>query len=103
MKNKKRLNDLMEIQTSAIASDELVISSWTWLNVGDVMSNEVATISPDEIVISAAKIMSDKKISCLVVMDQGNVVGIITETDVLRRVGDKGKDIYVFSGGKCAP
>jgi len=94
MKNKKRLNDLMEIQTSAIASDELVISSWTWLNVGDVMSNEVATISPDEIVISAAKIMSDKKISCLVVMDQGNVVGIITETDVLRRVGDKGKDIY---------
>jgi len=94
MKNKKRLNDLMEIQTSAIASDELVISSWTWLSVGDVMSNEVATISPDEIVISAAKIMSDKKISCLVVMDQGNVVGIITETDVLRRVGDKGKDIY---------
>ncbi|MGB2862025.1 MAG: CBS domain-containing protein [Sedimentisphaerales bacterium] len=94
MENKKRLNDLMEIQTSAIASDGLIISSWTWLNVGDVMSNEVATICPDEIVISAAKIMSDKKISCLVVMDQGNVAGIITETDVLRRVGDKGKDIY---------
>jgi len=84
----------MEIQTSAIASDGLIISSWNWLNVGDVMSNEVATICPDEIVISAAKIMSDKKISCLVVMDQGNVTGIITETDVLKRVGDKGKDIY---------
>ena len=94
MKNKKRLNDLMEIQTSAIASDGFVISSWTWLNVSDVMSNEVAIISPDEIVISAAKIMSDKKISCLVVMDQGNVAGIITETDVLRRVSNKGKDIY---------
>ena len=94
MKNKKRLNDLMEIQTSAIASDGLIISSWAWLTVGDVMSNDVATICPDEIVISAAKIMSDKKISCLVVMDQGNVTGIITETDVLRRVGDKGKDIY---------
>ena len=94
MKNKMRLNDLMEIQTSAIASDGFIISSWTWLNVGDVMSNEVAIICPDEIVISAAKIMSDKKISCLVVMDQGNVAGIITETDVLRRVGDKGKDIY---------
>ena len=94
MMNKKRHNDLMEIQTSAIASDGLIISSWTWLNVGDVMSNEVATIRPDEIVISAAKIMSDKKISCLVVMENGNVAGIITETDVLRRVGDKGKDIY---------
>ena len=94
MKNKKRLNDLMKIQNSSIASDGLIISSWTWLNVGDVMSKQVATICPDEIVISAAKIMSDKRISCLVVMDQGNVAGIITETDVLRRVGSKGKDIY---------
>jgi len=84
----------MEIQTSAIASDGLIISSWTWLNVGDVMSEEVATICPDEIVISAAKIMSEKKISCLIVVDQENVAGIITETDVLRRVGEKGKDIY---------
>ena len=100
MKNKKRLNDLMEIQTSAIASDGFVISSWTWLNVSDVMSNEVAIISPDEIVISAAKIMSDKKISCLVVMDQGNVAGIITETDVLRRVSNKGKDIYRIKLGR---
>jgi len=94
MKNEKRLNDLMEIQTSAIASDGFIISSWTWLNVGDVMSKKVATICPDEIVVSAAKIMSDKKISCLVVVDGGNVAGIITETDVLRRVSNKGKDIY---------
>jgi len=94
MKNKKRLNDLVEIQTGSIASDGLIISSWNWLNVGDVMSKEVATICPDEIVISAAKIMSDNKISCLVVMDQGNIAGIITETDMLRRVGNKGKDIY---------
>lgn len=87
MKNKKQLDDSIEIQTSNI-------SSWNWLNVGDVMSREVATISPDEIVVSAAKIMSDGKISCLVVIDQGNVVGIVTETDVLRRVGENGKDIY---------
>jgi PAS domain S-box-containing protein len=100
MTSKKRLDDLIEIKTGSIASDGLVISSWNWLNVGDVMSNEVATICPDEIVISAAKIMSDKKISCLVVMDQGNVAGIITETDVLRRVGHKGKDIYRIKLGR---
>ena len=94
MKNKKQLNDLIEIQTSAIASDGFIISSWNWLNVGDVMSDKVATISPDEIVISAAKIMSDNKISCLVVMDSGNVEGIVTETDVLRRVGTQSKDFY---------
>ena len=94
MKRKKRLNNSIEIQTDSIASDGFVISSWNWLNVGDVMSKEVAVISPEEIVISAAKIMFDSKISCLVVMDSGNVEGIITETDVLKRVGDKGKDIY---------
>ena len=94
MKNKKQLDDSIEIQTDSIASDGLVISSWSWLNVGDVMSKEVATISPEEIVISAARIMSDSKISCLVVIDQGNVSGIVTETDVLRRVGENGKDIY---------
>ncbi|MBN2594428.1 MAG: CBS domain-containing protein [Sedimentisphaerales bacterium] len=94
MNNKKQLDDSIEIRKSSIASDGLVISSWNWLNVGDVMSKEVATISPEEVVISAAIIMSDSKISCLVVMDQDNVLGIITETDVLRRVGEKGKDIY---------
>jgi PAS domain S-box-containing protein len=87
MRNKKQLDDSIEIQTSSI-------SSCNWLNVGDVMNREVATISPEEIVVSAAKIMSDGKISCLVVIDQGNVAGIVTETDVLRRVGEKGKDVY---------
>jgi PAS domain S-box-containing protein len=94
MKTKKRLNDLVEIKTDNVASDGFVISSWTWLNVGDVMKKEVATISSEEIVISAAKIMSDRKVSCLVVVDSGNIVGIITETDVLRRVGNKSNDLY---------
>ena len=100
MNNNKQLDDSIEIQTGSIASDGLVISSWSWLNVGDVMSKDAAVISPEEIVISAAKIMSDSKISCLVVVDQGNVAGIITETDVLRRIGDKGKDIYQAKLGR---
>lgn len=94
MKNEKGLNDIADIHSDSIASDGYIISSWNWLNVGDVMSKEVATVCPDEIVISAAKIMSDKKISCLVVTDHANVVGIITETDVLRRVGSKDKFIF---------
>ena len=100
MKNKKQLDDSIEVQTGSIASDGLVISSWNWLNVGDVMSKEVATISPEEIVISAARIMSESKISCLVVIDQGNVTGIVTETDVLRRVGENGKDTYQTKLGR---
>jgi len=100
MKNNKQLNDLIETKTGSLASDGMVISSWTWLHVADVMSKEVATISLDEIVISAAKIMSEKKISCLVVMDGGNMAGIITETDVLRRIGNKAKDFYRIKLGR---
>jgi PAS domain S-box-containing protein len=90
----QRLDDPIEIKTDGIVSEGLVISSWAWLSVADVMSEEVATISSKEIVISAAKIMSDKKISCLVIMDSGNVAGIVTETDVLRKVGNKSKNLY---------
>jgi PAS domain S-box-containing protein len=94
MKNNKQLKDLIEIKTGGIASDGLVVSSWAWLSLGDVMNSQVSTISPDERVASAAKMMSDKRISCLVITDSGNVAGIITETDVLRRVGNKSNDLY---------
>jgi PAS domain S-box-containing protein len=98
--SEQRLNDLIEIKTDNIVSDGLVISSWAWLSVADAMSKEVATISSEEIVISAAKIMSDRKISCLVIMDSGNVAGIVTETDVLRKVGNKSKNLYLTKLGQ---
>ncbi|MHC4557665.1 MAG: PAS domain S-box protein [Planctomycetota bacterium] len=94
MKNKKWLNDLIAIQSSGVSSDRLVTSSRTWLEVADVMSKDVATAWPDEKVVSAAKMMSEKKISCIVIMDNGSVAGILTETDMLRRVVSKGKDFY---------
>ncbi len=94
MRDKKRLNDLIAIQASGVSSDRLITSSRTWLEVADVMSRDVAIVSPDEMVVSAAKMMSEKRISCLVAMDNGSVAGILTETDVLRRVVKNGKDFY---------
>jgi PAS domain S-box-containing protein len=94
MTDNKQPEDLVEVDTNGVASAGLVISSWAWLSVGDVMKKDVAAISPAETVVAAAKTMSDNKISCLVVTDCGNVAGIITETDVLRRVGNKSTDFY---------
>jgi len=89
-----RPNDLAEIHASGVFSDCLITTARTWLQVADVMSKDVATGSPDETVVSAAKVMSDRKISCMVVMDSGNMTGLLTETDVLRRVVRNGKDFY---------
>ncbi len=94
MKNRKRLNDLIEIEAKGISSDCLVTCSRTWVAVAHVMSKNVATISPDETVVSAAKMMSERKISCLAVMDKGKVAGILTETDMLRKVASNGKHFY---------
>ncbi len=94
MVNDIRPNDLAEIHASGVFSDRLITTARTWLQVADVMSKDVATACPDETVVAAARVMSERKISCMVVMDNGDMTGILTETDVLRRVVRNGKDFY---------
>jgi PAS domain S-box-containing protein len=94
MKSRKQFNDLLGIQAGVVSCGRLITSARTWLEVGDVMSRDVTMAGLDAEVLSAAKMMSEKKISCLVVMDRGTVAGILTETDVLRRVVRNGRDFY---------
>jgi len=55
------------------------------MTVKDMMlkGKEVITAAPDVTLEEAARIMAKEKIGCLVVLEQGIVVGIITETDML--------------------
>ena len=94
MNDMKQIKDLIVVQGSSVSSGHLITSSRMWLEVGDVMSKDVATASPDALVVSAASAMAQKKISCLVVLDKEAVAGILTETDVLRRVVRNGRDSY---------
>lgn len=54
------------------------------LDVRDVMSAPAVTIGPDAPVQEAARTMAEKKIGCLPVVEEGKLVGILTETDILR-------------------
>jgi CBS domain-containing protein len=54
------------------------------VTVKEVMVDEVITISPEASIQEAAKVMLEKKIGCLPVTEEGNLVGLITETDILR-------------------
>jgi len=72
--------------------NNLTGSLWVPLAVVDVMRTDVVTICSDETVASAAKIMSENHVSCTVVMDNGSVAGILTETDFLKRVAVREKD-----------
>jgi acetoin utilization protein AcuB len=53
------------------------------LTVAEIMSKVVITITPLAPVEEAARLMLQEKISALPVVDGGQLVGIVTETDVL--------------------
>ncbi|MDR3387575.1 MAG: CBS domain-containing protein [Rudaea sp.] len=56
------------------------------MKVGDVMTRDAITIQADVGVVSAMRLMLDRKISGLPVVDSaGSLVGILTEGDFLRR------------------
>jgi len=48
--------------------------------------NQVHTVAPGATALEAIKRMNQHKIGALLVMEEGQVVGIFTERDVLRRV-----------------
>jgi CBS domain-containing protein len=56
------------------------------MNAKDVMTPHVVSVAPEESVLVAARLMLQKKISGLPVVDDfGNLVGVVTEGDFLRR------------------
>lgn len=48
--------------------------------------SQVFTILPDATILDAACLMNEHKIGCLLVMQGGDIVGILTERDLLERV-----------------
>ncbi len=53
------------------------------LHIKDIMVKEVTTISPDAKLCDAIRLMMDKKIGCLPVVEGDHLVGLITETDIM--------------------
>ena len=54
------------------------------VNITEVMSAPPITIEASAHVEDAAKLMAERKIGCLPVLENDSFVGILTETDVLR-------------------
>jgi signal-transduction protein with cAMP-binding, CBS, and nucleotidyltransferase domain len=62
-----------------------------------IMSKKVETIDRSDSVQSAARKMRDKKISSLIVLDKSKerdeLLGIVTESDIVRRVCAEGTSL----------
>ena len=80
-------------------------------NILDRKGREVVTTVATEMVVSAARLMNDRGIGGLVVMDGATLVGIFTERDVMRRVVAERRDPATTTLGEvmssptvhCAP
>jgi acetoin utilization protein AcuB len=56
----------------------------TKLTVGKVMTASVITVGPDREARDAAQLMLEHKIGALPILEGGRLIGIVTETDMLR-------------------
>lgn len=56
--------------------------------VKEAMSREIQTTTPDTPVADAARLMIERKIGCLPVIENRKLVGIVTETDFVRLVAE---------------
>lgn len=61
-------------------------------NVGDAMSSPVITVEGETNVRDSAKLMTDKGIGSLIVLEDGKPVGIVTKRDMIKRVVSECKD-----------
>ena len=52
--------------------------------VKEVMTTDVVTTTPDTQLAEAARLMVERKIGCLPVVDNGDLVGILTEGDFVQ-------------------
>ncbi|WP_097459958.1 CBS domain-containing protein [Mangrovitalea sediminis] len=57
-------------------------------------AGETFSVTPDTLVFDAIKLMSEKGIGALVVMENSQVVGIVSERDYLRKVSLMGRSSH---------
>ena len=59
-----------------------------------MMTREIKSISPDVSLCDAAKIMNEMRVGALFVKGEGGYIGVISETDLVRRGMAQGKDLH---------
>jgi len=79
------------------------------MKIGEIMTSEVEVVHPDDTLQTAARKMRDRDIGFLPVMDGGELIGVLTDRDlVLRAMADGvklktmiGRDIVTSPGIYC--
>jgi CBS domain-containing protein len=66
------------------------------MRIADVLRNKgaaVSTISPDTTVAELLAGLAEHNIGAMIVIDSGDLMGIVSERDVVRRLHERGADL----------
>lgn len=74
---------LSERDVLGAAANHGVSKAWN-MAVSEVMSTRVVTTTPSTLLSAAARLLVDRKLGCLPVLSGGELVGILTTSDLLR-------------------
>ena len=85
MGDTRQFIDIAKNKIKGFTTSNYMTSPNIWMKVDKVMTKDVATISSNETVAKAAMMMSERNISCIIIVDNGEIVGILTETDLLNK------------------
>jgi PAS domain S-box-containing protein len=72
----------------------LLMSSQCDVSVERIMTPEVVTVAPQDTLAAGAQKMADMAVSCVVVLDKGAVVGILTLKDYLLGLASDSRDFF---------
>ena len=73
--------DLRDVSPPRNTADEE--NTLGWVRVRDIMSTDLTTVHPLDTIEHAARQLSDRKIHCLPVVAEGELVGMITSSDMM--------------------
>lgn len=62
------------------------------MKIEKLMVKDVVTVPSDALVHESVKLMNKNRIGCLLVVDNNEVQGILTERDILERVVEEGRN-----------
>ncbi len=89
-KHIKQLPVLKEGHLVGIITQTNLIQALTsygmWWDIEDIMNCDVACLQSGAIVAEAAEIMISRNISCIIVLEAEDVIGVFTERDLVKRV-----------------
>lgn len=70
----------------------------TGIAVGDAMTYKPVAVTADVNAYQCARLMAEMHISSVVVRDNGNIIGIVTEQDLVRKILGQKKDYGIQLG-----